>query len=331
MTESNEPRPPEGMQFNAPPGWPPPPPGWVPSGDFQPDPSWPAAPPEWQWWVPARDSAAGFQGSPDVTAVMPMPGGPAPSAPAAAPEPPPGPPTHPGPEFEPGPPPSAPPTFAPAQPPDATAAFASSPPPYAGPDYSTGPHTPQGPPPGSGPTGSSGQQGSWVGRHKLLTAALVVVALLALGGVGTAGAVLLANRGDNKSNAADTSPRPQVSSSLPAESPQPSPSASEDSNSGDHKAACNKAAAPNNKAVDLVKGYTTKSMSNAAIIAAIPPVQADLNRAADSATGVLQMDLQEYATALGGFRTTLMQGRDANTAAAKVLIYSIVLKAECGF
>lgn len=294
MTESTEPPgPPDGMQFNAPPGWPPPPPGWVPGADFQPDPSWPAAPPDWHWWVPAGDS---FRGSTEVTAVIPTPG--APESPAA---PPPGPGSHPGPAFVPGPPSSG------------------------GPDYTAGPYPPAGPP------GPSGQQSSWVRRHRLLTAALVVVGLLALGGVGTAGAVILANRGDDKpANTAGDKPAPGPSSSLAEPSPQPSGSESADPNSAEHKAACNKAAAPNNKALDLVKGYTTKSMTNPAIIAAIPPVQADLTAAADTASGVLERDLREYAAALGAFRSALMQNRDGNTAAAKVLIYSIVLKAACG-
>lgn len=38
-------------RFNAPQGWPPAPPGFVPPADWKPDPSWPAAPAEWQWWV----------------------------------------------------------------------------------------------------------------------------------------------------------------------------------------------------------------------------------------------------------------------------------------
>lgn len=40
-----------GWRFRAPPGWPPPPAGWVPSPGWRPDPSWPAAPPGWQFWV----------------------------------------------------------------------------------------------------------------------------------------------------------------------------------------------------------------------------------------------------------------------------------------
>ena len=39
-------------QFNAPPGWPEPPPGWTPPPGWQPNPSWPSAPPGWQFWLP---------------------------------------------------------------------------------------------------------------------------------------------------------------------------------------------------------------------------------------------------------------------------------------
>src|SRR5690242_9573489 len=40
-----------GRRFNPAPGWPPPPPGFVPPPHWQPDPSWPPAPPGWQIWV----------------------------------------------------------------------------------------------------------------------------------------------------------------------------------------------------------------------------------------------------------------------------------------
>lgn len=40
-----------GQRFNTPPGWPPPPEGWVPPQNWTPDPSWPPAPPGWQFWV----------------------------------------------------------------------------------------------------------------------------------------------------------------------------------------------------------------------------------------------------------------------------------------
>ncbi|MBB2498430.1 DUF4041 domain-containing protein [Amycolatopsis echigonensis] len=39
------------FRFVAPPGWPPPDPGWVPPEGWQPHPSWPPAPPDWQFWV----------------------------------------------------------------------------------------------------------------------------------------------------------------------------------------------------------------------------------------------------------------------------------------
>ena len=40
-----------GRRFNPAPGWPAPPPGFVPPPHWQPDPSWPPAPPGWQVWV----------------------------------------------------------------------------------------------------------------------------------------------------------------------------------------------------------------------------------------------------------------------------------------
>ena len=55
-----------GRRFNPAPGWPPPPPGFVPPAHWQPDPSWPAAPPGWQIWV--DDSA------PDPASVPARPG-----------------------------------------------------------------------------------------------------------------------------------------------------------------------------------------------------------------------------------------------------------------
>ena len=42
---------PLGLRFNPAPGWPPPPPGFVPPPHWQPDPSWPPAPPGWQLWI----------------------------------------------------------------------------------------------------------------------------------------------------------------------------------------------------------------------------------------------------------------------------------------
>jgi hypothetical protein len=49
-------------RFNPAPGWPPPPPGFVPPPHWQPDPSWPPAPPGWQLWV---DDGAPDPGSAD--------------------------------------------------------------------------------------------------------------------------------------------------------------------------------------------------------------------------------------------------------------------------
>ncbi|MBQ1012627.1 hypothetical protein KBX53_17020 [Micromonospora sp. M51] len=40
-------------RFAVPPGWPPPPAGWVPPQGWRPDPSWPSAPDDWQFWVRA--------------------------------------------------------------------------------------------------------------------------------------------------------------------------------------------------------------------------------------------------------------------------------------
>jgi hypothetical protein len=46
-----------GFRFNAPPGWPTPPPGWVPPEGWVPDASWPPAPPGWAFWVPDETPA----------------------------------------------------------------------------------------------------------------------------------------------------------------------------------------------------------------------------------------------------------------------------------
>ena len=55
-----------GRRFNPAPGWPPPPPGFVPPPYWQPDPSWPPAPPGWQLWI--DDSA------PDAGSIPARPG-----------------------------------------------------------------------------------------------------------------------------------------------------------------------------------------------------------------------------------------------------------------
>lgn len=65
---------PNGMRFNPPPGWPPPPKEWMPTAEWRPDPSWPPAPAGWVFWVP-EDA----QASPPPTHVAtqkPAPAGP---------------------------------------------------------------------------------------------------------------------------------------------------------------------------------------------------------------------------------------------------------------
>lgn len=62
-----------GLRFNPAPGWPPPPPGFVPPPHWQPDPSWPPAPPGWQLWVeddsvPGPGWPAGSPGAPAASA-----------------------------------------------------------------------------------------------------------------------------------------------------------------------------------------------------------------------------------------------------------------------
>jgi uncharacterized protein DUF4190/putative regulator of septum formation len=49
-----------GLRFNPAPGWPPPPPGFVPPPDWRPDPAWPPAPPGWQLWVSDDTVPEGF-------------------------------------------------------------------------------------------------------------------------------------------------------------------------------------------------------------------------------------------------------------------------------
>ncbi len=303
MTQPPEPpRAPDGMRFNSPPGWPAPPAGWVPPPGFQPDPSWPTAPPGWQWWAPVEPSGGLGPGSgwpgPDDTAQLGDTerlsetqafGGPAFGAPR-------------------------------------------SPPAYVGPPGQQVYGGPAGPPPVGPPSFGdqppAGEPRSWVARHVLLTVALVVVVLLVLGGVATAGVLFVSNRGDDKLVAAGKSADPSRNSE-PEPSAQPSPSAPADSDSPEHKAACDKAAAASSKAVALITALSTKSQTNSAIIAAIPPIQRDLDAVAGTTSGALARELQEYSKALGALRTDLQQGKDPSAAAAKVLIYSIILKAEC--
>src|SRR5580700_11480168 len=76
-----------GLRFNPAPGWPPPPPGFVPPPHWQPDPSWPPAPPGWQLWVddgaPEAGQATGPVPRAGRTGVQARPGefGNAPAAP----------------------------------------------------------------------------------------------------------------------------------------------------------------------------------------------------------------------------------------------------------
>lgn len=90
------------MKFNTPPGWPPPPAGWVPDATWRPDPSWPPAPPGWNFWLP--DDTPSLSASPAAP------------EPAAAE-------TPPVPEGQGEEPPTSPPE-APSAPPDATSAAA---------------------------------------------------------------------------------------------------------------------------------------------------------------------------------------------------------------
>ena len=44
------------QEWQAPPGWPTPPPAWAPQSGWRPDPSWPAPPEGWQWWQPVQET-----------------------------------------------------------------------------------------------------------------------------------------------------------------------------------------------------------------------------------------------------------------------------------
>ncbi len=78
-----------GVRFNPPPGWPPPPAGFVPPPGWQPDPSWPPPPPGWQLWIPDDTVPAPapmpgptpMAGVPDPAGQVPY-GGPPPAYPA---------------------------------------------------------------------------------------------------------------------------------------------------------------------------------------------------------------------------------------------------------
>lgn len=55
-------------RFNAPPGWPKPPEGWVPPENWKPDSSWPPPPPGWQFWIENRPDPPREQVSPRASA-----------------------------------------------------------------------------------------------------------------------------------------------------------------------------------------------------------------------------------------------------------------------
>jgi hypothetical protein len=71
----------DGLRFNPPPGWPPPPQGWVPPAGWTPDPTWPAPPAGWNLWLPvevtaestAPKSAPPSVESPQVAPPAPLP------------------------------------------------------------------------------------------------------------------------------------------------------------------------------------------------------------------------------------------------------------------
>jgi uncharacterized membrane protein YhaH (DUF805 family) len=72
-----------GLRFNPPPGWPPPPEGFVPPPGWQPDPSWPPPPPGWRLWVDDQQMPGQGQAPPTVPPGPPpgswQPPGPPPS------------------------------------------------------------------------------------------------------------------------------------------------------------------------------------------------------------------------------------------------------------
>lgn len=60
------PRPGDDWRFNAPPGWPTPPEGWVPSVAWGgPEDDWPPAPPYWRWWVREDGGSATHTATPE--------------------------------------------------------------------------------------------------------------------------------------------------------------------------------------------------------------------------------------------------------------------------
>ena len=70
-----------GMRFNAPPGWPSAPAGFVPAPGWQPDPAWPPAPTGWNFWIPDTAESAHADA---VPIAAPPPDQSTPAAPAVA-------------------------------------------------------------------------------------------------------------------------------------------------------------------------------------------------------------------------------------------------------
>lgn len=55
-----------GYRFNPPPGWPPPPEGFVPASGWQPDASWPPLPPGWPLWIYDRSAPGSLAAAPSA-------------------------------------------------------------------------------------------------------------------------------------------------------------------------------------------------------------------------------------------------------------------------
>jgi membrane protease YdiL (CAAX protease family) len=54
----------QGWVWRAPPGWPEPPPGWVPPAGWRAPPEWPRPPDDWVYWVPADAPTASYHPAP---------------------------------------------------------------------------------------------------------------------------------------------------------------------------------------------------------------------------------------------------------------------------
>lgn len=66
---------PSGWALHAPPGWPPPPPGWDPPPGWSPDPAWPKPPRGWRTWLPGtarEDPSAPALPTRDLTWAEPL-------------------------------------------------------------------------------------------------------------------------------------------------------------------------------------------------------------------------------------------------------------------